>query len=80
MVRERPVTHREFLRVLRHLGFEKSGRTSGSHEKWARTVGKRRYVVTVDKHHAPYHRRLLRLMLHQAGLTKREFFKLLDTT
>lgn len=71
---ERPVTDREFKRVLRHLGFEPKPRTGTSHEKWTRD-GR---IVIVDSHHAPYARRLLAAMLHQAGISKNDFFKLLD--
>lgn len=74
MTRERPVTDREFKAVLKKLGFEPRARKSTSHEQWVK--GTRR--VTVDAHHAPYHRMLLKLMLRQAGLSKRQFFRLLD--
>jgi hypothetical protein len=33
--------------------------------------------VVVDAHHAPYHRNLLKQMLNQAKLSKKDFFKIL---
>jgi len=79
MVRERPVTDREFKAVLRALGFSPRPQQSGSsHEQWTTGQGREYRRVTVDAHHAPYHRQLLKMMLKQAGLSKAEFFSLLD--
>jgi len=79
MVRERPVTDREFKAVLRALGFSPRPQQSGSsHEQWTKNSGGEYRRVTVDSHHAPYHRQLLKMMLTQAGLSKAEFFRLLD--
>lgn len=33
-----------------------------------------RYKVTVDEHHAPFHRDLLKSMINQAGVTRDEFY------
>ena len=71
---ERPVKAREMKCVLRHLGFKPKPRTGTSHEKW--TDGSR--LVVVDSHHQPYHRGLLKQMLNQMGLSKKDFFALLD--
>lgn len=60
--------------MLRSLGFEPKPRNGTSHEKW---TGNGRLVV-VDAHHSPYHRKLLKLMLDQAGISKRDFFRMLD--
>lgn len=72
---ERPVTDREMRRVLTHLGFTARPRTGTSHEKW--TNGAR--LVIVDAHHSPYHRRLLKQMLNQMGVSKDDFFRILDS-
>jgi len=78
MVRERPVTDREFKAVLRKLGFTPLPRKGTSHEQWTKGSGKDYRRVTVDAHHAPYHRQLLNMMLKQAGISKADFFQLLD--
>lgn len=73
---ERPVTYREFTWVLRELGFEPKPRTSTSHEKWHRPRDGR--MVIVDEPKAPFHRKLLKLMLHQAGIDKKALFEMLQ--
>lgn len=78
MVRERPVTAREFKAVLKRLGFEPRPSKGTSHEQWVRSDARGFFRVTVDAHQQPYHRALLKLMLHQAGIRKSEFFDLLD--
>ena len=78
MTRERPVTDRELKQVLQHLGFSPRDKKGGSHEQWVRGDGKDFRRVTVDSHHAPYHRKLLAMMLRDAGIGKRDFFRLLD--
>ncbi len=78
MVKERPVTHKEFKAVLKHLGFEPRPQKGTSHEQWVFDDGKTFLKVTLDEHNAPYHRRILKLMLNQAGLSKDRFFDLLD--
>lgn len=78
MARERPVTDKEFKAVLTSLGFIARPRKGTSHEQWVRNDQRGFYRVTVDSHHAPYHRSLLKLMLKSAGLSKTEFFELLS--
>lgn len=73
---ERPVEYREFTKVLVYLGFEPLPRTGTSHEKWRRPRDGR--VVIVDEPKAPFHRSLLRLMLHQADVSKKDFFRILE--
>ncbi len=79
MVRERPVSDREFKKVLLHLGFEPRSKKGTSHEQWVKMTGREFWRVTVDPHHEPYHRELLALMLKQAGLSKSKFFEILDS-
>lgn len=78
MVRERPVTDQEFKAVLTHLGFCARPKKGTSHEQWVKGAGKEYKRVTVDSHHSPYHRKLLNLMIRDAGLSKEQFFELLD--
>lgn len=73
-----PIKHRDFERVLEDLGFEKQPRKSTSHERWKGVYKKETRNVTLDKHNSPYHRQVLSLMLHQLGMTKSEFYDLLD--
>ncbi len=76
--RERPVKDDEFKRVLAHLGFSCRSKTGTSHEQWVKTDPDGTFWrVTVDSHNAPYHRKMLKLMLHQAGLKKNDFFAIL---
>ena len=78
-MRERPVEAKEFISVLKKLGFTQKKARSTAHEQWEHTMfhGQRR-VVTVDAHIAPFTRSLLRSMIGQAGLTKKEFFRCLE--
>lgn len=77
--RERPVTAREFIKLLKNLGFELERQRSGAHEQWMhpRFEGKRR-AVTVSQHNAPFHGKILKFMRNQAGLSKRELWKCLE--
>ncbi|WP_416221218.1 type II toxin-antitoxin system HicA family toxin [Salinicola sp. LHM] len=77
-MRERPVTKREFVKILKKLGFSHV-RTNASHEHWEhRNFNGERRLVTVDGHHEPFARDLLKSMRSQAGLSRREFMKCLD--
>lgn len=75
MTRERPVTYKEFTAILRSKGFTMRPSTGTSHEQWVRDNAHGFRKVTVDKHHAPFHRNMLKLMLRQAGWSKSQFFK-----
>lgn len=75
---ERPVTAREFRAVLTKLGFRLRS-TSGSHEQWVRNDADGFRKVTLDVHNAPYARKLLGYMLRQAGLSKKDLWRLLDS-
>jgi predicted RNA binding protein YcfA (HicA-like mRNA interferase family) len=78
MTKERPVSDKEFKAVLSALGFARRSSGGSSHEQWVRDDHRGFYRVTVDSHHAPYHRRLLRIMLVQAGTSKADFFEALS--
>ncbi|WDM67927.1 type II toxin-antitoxin system HicA family toxin [Xanthomonas cucurbitae] len=64
--------------MLKRLGFESRPQNGTSHEHWVSGEGKPFRKVTLDQHNSPYHRRILKLMLAQAGLSKHEFFQILD--
>ena len=74
-----PLTCKEIKKILRHLGFEPSKRTGTSHEKWRKTVGTQRYVVTVDCPKAPFSQILIKSMAEQAGKKKKDFYNILKT-
>lgn len=77
-MRARPVTEKEFVSVLKELGF-KIKRTASSHDQWEHILfNHQRRMVTVDGHHEPFTKDLLMSMIKQAGLSKKEFFKCLE--
>ncbi|WP_211371746.1 type II toxin-antitoxin system HicA family toxin [Lysobacter maris] len=65
--------------VLKKLGFQPRPQKATSHEQWVRGEGSDFRRVTVDCPKAPFTDGLLSMMLHQAGLTKKEFYKVLDS-
>ena len=74
MARHYPLTCKQVKTILSNLGFEPRPRTGTSHEKWVKTDGGRRYVVTVDCPKAPFSPDLISYMARQAGVTKKEFY------
>ncbi|EOX9028463.1 type II toxin-antitoxin system HicA family toxin [Pseudomonas aeruginosa] len=74
--RYRPLTYREVTGVLKKLGFTLRNQ-EGSHEQWVREGSPFR-KVTVDKPKSPFHGDLIRYMALQAGVTKKEFYSLVD--
>lgn len=76
----RPLEYREVVTGLKALGFEmRPSKTGGSHEQWVKDVRHNgqthRYKVTVDRHHAPFHRDLLKSMIRQAGVKREVFYR-----
>jgi predicted RNA binding protein YcfA (HicA-like mRNA interferase family) len=72
-----PLTCAEFKSVLRKLGFEPRAKKSGtSHEDWVATRNGRFYKVTVDCPKAPFSQDLISSMAKQAGVTKKEIYRL----
>jgi len=57
---------------LTKLGFSFSSQ-KGGHEQWTADNPYRK--VTVDSHHAPFHRELFKSMANQAGVSKKELFR-----
>jgi hypothetical protein len=77
---DRPLTYKEVVSGLKLLGFTlRPGKSGTSHEQWIKDVVEngqpRRYKVTVDKHHAPFHRALLKSMINQSGVSKDDFYR-----
>lgn len=71
-----PLKYTEVIYGLKVLGFEMKPKTGTSHEQWIKKTDAYKWVVTVDKHHAPFSRDLIKLMANQAGLDARKFHAL----
>jgi len=76
MPRLHPVTCKQVKAALASLGFEPRERTATSHEKWVKTEGANRWIVTVDCPKAPFSNDLIKSMASQAGMKTREFHAL----
>lgn len=71
--RKKPIDCPELKKILIRLGFHgQPGK--GAHEKWVHPClkGRKRHVI-VSCHNAPFHRKILYLMIEQMGLTRDEF-------
>lgn len=71
-----PLKYAQVIRALEALGFVMKPKTGTSHEQWIRRTETTKHVVTVDKHHAPFSRDLIKSMAKQAGLDARKFHAL----
>ncbi|HDL6962212.1 TPA: type II toxin-antitoxin system HicA family toxin [Yersinia enterocolitica] len=71
-----PLKYEEVIRALKSMGFIMKPKTGSSHEQWIRRTGTSKHVVTVDKHHAPFSRDLIKSMAKQAGINDRKFHAL----
>lgn len=68
-----PLKYNEVIYALSSLGYICSKKTSTSHEKWIAYYNNKKYVVTVDKHEAPFSIFLVCSMAKQCGLDKHSF-------
>ncbi|WP_210448160.1 type II toxin-antitoxin system HicA family toxin [Pantoea ananatis] len=73
-----PLKYEEIINGLKQLGFLMKPKTGTSHEQWVKYSEdrKRKWLVTVDKHHAPFSRDLIKSMARQAGVEARSFHAL----
>ncbi|MDR1842303.1 MAG: type II toxin-antitoxin system HicA family toxin [Citrobacter amalonaticus] len=71
-----PITYKEVVTALRSLGFEMVPKKATAHEKWVLEANGRRRVVIVDKHIAPFDKRLIKLMAQEAGMSTKDFHQL----
>lgn len=71
-----PLKYNEVIAGLKSLGFEMKPKTGTSHEQWVKYGENTKWLVTVDKHHAPFSRDLIKSMANQAGLGARQFHAL----
>lgn len=73
-----PLSCKEVKDILKKLGFAPRPRTSTSHEQWIKDENGRRYKVTVDCPKEPFHQSLIKYMAQQAGISKKEFYRVLN--
>ncbi|MCP5019796.1 MAG: type II toxin-antitoxin system HicA family toxin [Ketobacter sp.] len=73
-----PLECRDVKKILQNLGFTPRPRKGTSHEQWVRDDDERRYKVTVDCPKAPFSQKLIGYMARQAGVSKREFYAVLN--
>jgi len=71
-----PLTYSDVVSVLKHLGFEQRKTGATSHEQWVRRDQRGFFKVTVDKPKQPFTGILIASMARQAGLSKREFYRI----
>ncbi|MCT8350015.1 type II toxin-antitoxin system HicA family toxin [Photorhabdus temperata] len=71
-----PLKYAEVIKGLTALGFEMKPKKGTSHEQWIKKTEGGKWLVTVDKHHAPFSRDLIKSMAKQAGISTKEFHSL----
>ena len=72
------LNRRQILSILKSLGFQEKN-TVGSHEQWEGITNKLRRVVTVKQlssNSDQYSNTLMKSMIDQSGLSKKEFYKI----
>jgi predicted RNA binding protein YcfA (HicA-like mRNA interferase family) len=75
-----PLSCADVKTILKKSGFVKQKAHSGSsHEQWKKVHNKRLYKVTVDCPKAPFSPMLITSMARQAGMTKRQFYAVIDS-
>ncbi|MEI7997727.1 MAG: type II toxin-antitoxin system HicA family toxin [Methylococcaceae bacterium] len=61
--------------ILAYMGFAFETQ-KGSHEQWVLIKDKRKYKVTVDCPKAPFSQTLIKSMAEQAGVKKKDFYRI----
>lgn len=73
----KPLPCRIVRKILAELGFvEQPCRSGTSHEQWEKIVDGHLYKVTLDCHHGEVKAQDIKSIIGQAGITKRQFWKL----
>ncbi|WP_245549531.1 type II toxin-antitoxin system HicA family toxin [Methylomicrobium album] len=62
--------------MLAYLGFVARPSKGTSHEQWVKMENGRLYKVTVDCPKAPFSQTLIKSMAEQAGLKKKDFYRI----
>jgi predicted RNA binding protein YcfA (HicA-like mRNA interferase family) len=73
-----PITCKDFKEILKLLGFTHEA-THGSHEQWTKLENGRKFKVTVDCPKSPFTQTLISSMASQAGVAKKEIYRILAT-
>ena len=71
------LTPAKVRKLLKNAGFQKV-RQEGSHEQWEGTISDQRRIVTVDSlgsKSETYGKTLIKSMIRQSGLSKKEFYE-----
>ncbi|WP_341326963.1 type II toxin-antitoxin system HicA family toxin [Methylotuvimicrobium sp. KM2] len=71
-----PLTCKEVKRILAYLGFVARPQKGTSHEQWVKEHDGALYKVTVDCPKSPFTQTLIKSMAAQAGITKKEFYRI----
>ena len=71
-----PITCKDLKAILTYLGFTFDTQR-GSHEQWVLIKNNRKYKVTVDCPKSPFSPTLIKSMAAQAGMTKKDFYRIL---
>jgi predicted RNA binding protein YcfA (HicA-like mRNA interferase family) len=71
-----PITCKDLKAILTYLGFTFDTQR-GSHEQWVLIKNNRKYKVTVDCPKSPFSPTLIKNMAAQAGVTKKDFYRIL---
>jgi predicted RNA binding protein YcfA (HicA-like mRNA interferase family) len=71
-----PLTCKDVKAILAYLGFVVRPTKGTSHEQWVKVENGRLYKVTVDCPKAPFSQTLIKSMAEQAGLKKKDFYRI----
>jgi len=70
-----PLGYKDVIRGLKKLGFEKRPGKATSHEQWSKIDRDRLFKVTVDRSKEPFGHDLIKSMVAQGGVSKKEFYR-----
>ena len=71
-----PLSCKDIKKILAYLGFTPRPTKGTSHEQWVKEENGRLYKVTVDCPKAPFSQTLIKSMSEQAGVKKRDFYRI----
>ena len=71
-----PLTCKDIKKILKHLGFALRDQKGSSHEQWVKQSTAGFWKVTVDCPKAPFSQILIESMARQAGISKKDLYKI----
>jgi predicted RNA binding protein YcfA (HicA-like mRNA interferase family) len=71
-----PLTCKDLKKILGFLGFIPRPTKGTSHEQWVKEENGRLYKVTVDCPKASFSQTLIKSMAEQAGVKKKDFYRI----